>query len=91
MTTFSRLTLFAPLLALAACGPPPPPPSAFIEELPEPVLAIVAANQNLSTVQIRQDGCYWWQYRGPVETTFIPLLTTEGRMICTRPQGEATS
>lgn len=56
-----------------------------IVELPEEVLAIVAPNQNLSAVRIMpQDGCYWSQWRGPVETTYLPLRTREGRMICTR-------
>jgi hypothetical protein len=59
----------------------------FIEELPEGVMAIVAPNQNLQTVRVLpEDGCYWFQRTGPVETTFLPLNTREGRQICTRPQ-----
>lgn len=66
----------------------------FIEELPEAVVAAAAPFQNLGAVILREsDGCYWYQHRGPVETTFLPLLTREGRPICTRapePQPEAT-
>jgi hypothetical protein len=31
-----------------------------------------------------EDGCYWYRYVGPVETTYLPLRTIEGRPICTR-------
>jgi hypothetical protein len=35
---------------------------------------------------VESDGCYWYRYAGPVEITYLPLLTRDGRMICTRPQ-----
>jgi hypothetical protein len=56
----------------------------FIAELPEAVRAAAAPFQDLTSVQLRDDGCYWYRHRGPVETTFLPLLTVEGRPICTR-------
>lgn len=52
--------------------------------VPESVLAAAAPFQNLTSVQLRDDGCYWYSHSGPVETTFLPLLTREGRPICTR-------
>lgn len=58
----------------------------FLTEVPEGVLAIAAPWQNLDAVVLRpEDGCYWYQHRGPVETTLLPLRTREGRPICTRP------
>ena len=75
----------AAMLALAACGAPPTPEGQTVELSPE-VMALIAPGQNLSTARIESDGCYWVLHSGPVETTYIPLLTTEGRMICTRAQ-----
>lgn len=79
-------------LLLGACATTAPTETSvenpgFIEELPEGVLAIVAPNQNLRAVRILpEDGCYWYEWPGPVETTYLPLNTREGRQICTRPQ-----
>lgn len=63
----------------------------FIEELPEAVVAAAAPFQNLGAVILREsDGCYWYRHQGPVETTFLPLRTREGRPICTRaPEPQA--
>jgi hypothetical protein len=74
--------------ALSACASLSPQEDVrtdpFIEELPVPVLAIVAPFQNLSAVKINpSDGCYLYRHAGPVETTFLPLRTVEGRPICT--------
>lgn len=56
----------------------------FITNLPESVVAMAAPNQNLQAVRIMpEDGCYWYKYVGPVETTYLPLRTTDGRPICT--------
>ncbi len=70
---------------LAACGAPTTPEGQTVELSPE-VMALLAPGQNIGTARIESDGCYWVLHRGPVETTYIPLLTTEGRMICTRAQ-----
>lgn len=75
-------------MMLAACGDLQNSNSAtaspFFEELPEGVLAIVATNQDLTAVKIEpSDGCYVYRHVGPVETTFLPLLTSDGRPICT--------
>jgi hypothetical protein len=84
------------LLALTACTPtttasPAADPN-FLEVVPEAVLAAAAPFQDLSAVQLREeDGCYWYRHTGPVETTFLPLLTRQGRPICTRTPGEAVA
>lgn len=57
----------------------------FIKELPEGVLSIAAPYQDLKAVQIDQgNGCFVYRHIGPVETTFLPLRTVDGRPICTR-------
>lgn len=57
----------------------------FIKELPEGVLAIAAPYQDLNAVRIDEgNGCYVYRHIGPVETTFLPLRTVDGRPICTR-------
>ena len=57
----------------------------FIAELPEGVHEIAAPYQDLTSVKIdSSDGCYIYRYAGPVETTYLPLRTTEGRPICSR-------
>lgn len=59
----------------------------FLREVPEAVVAAAAPSQNLQAVMLREeDGCYWYRHSGPVETTFLPLRTREGRTICIRPQ-----
>ena len=61
------------------------PADGFMNELPEGVLAIAAANQDLTAVRIDPaDGCYVYRYVGPVETTFLPLRAANGRPICSR-------
>lgn len=62
----------------------------FINPLPEQVLNLAAPNQNLKAVRIDPvDGCFVYQYEGPVETTFLPLRSKTGRPICTRPPAES--
>jgi len=82
------------LLAVAACAPAGSQNSRdgdFIRNLPEEVVAISASYQNLQAVRLLpEDGCYWYQHVGPVETTLLPLRTVEGRPICTRVASEET-
>ena len=85
----------APLF-LAACattvGQDQSTPDGFIAELPEGVLAVAAPFQDLTAVRIDPtNGCYVYRHVGPVETTFLPLRTTEGRPICTRAPDAANS
>jgi hypothetical protein len=75
------------LLAGAACTPTTTATTGepeFLLEVPEPVRAAAAPFQDLNAVQLRPDGCYWYRHAGPVETTYLPLLTREGRPICMR-------
>lgn len=67
------------------------PPSDFITDLPEQIVTAVSPSQDLSAVKIDPiDGCYVYQYRGPVETTFLPLMTRDGRMICLPKEAPVT-
>lgn len=75
------------LLALGACSAPlsrsPEAQPYFLEEVPEQVVALAAPNQNLQAVRLKpEDGCYWYNHVGPVETTLLPLRTADGRLIC---------
>lgn len=60
----------------------------FIKELPEGVLSIAAPYQDLTAVRLDQEKrCFVYRHVGPVETTFLPLRSVDGRPICTgRPE-----
>lgn len=68
--------------ALSACVTPTP--EGETEQVSEQVRALAAPGQDLTQVRLESDGCYWYRYEGPVETTFLPLLTRDDRMICVR-------
>ena len=76
------------MLALSACtetgaGTEP----GVIKELPEPIAALAAPNQDLNSVRILpEDGCFWYRHVGPVETTLLPLRTADGRPICAKKE-----
>jgi hypothetical protein len=78
------------LLVLAACGAPVQSPvdpdTGFIRDLPPEVIALADSRQNLQAVRLMEDGCYWYQHSGPVETTMLPLRTPTGSPLCT-PRG----
>lgn len=58
-------------------------PEGMIGDIPEAVAALAAPGQDLSTARLRpEDGCYWYIYSGPVETTLLPLRTIDGSVIC---------
>jgi hypothetical protein len=82
------------LFGLAACEPVPMSGGAGSSTpitVPESVSSIAAPYQDLSTARVRpDDGCYWYTHVGPVETTELPLRTTNGNPICTRPAAEPT-
>ena len=91
--TRAKAFLAAPLilLALSACEPIPTNSGAAgtgAITVPESVASIAAPFQDLTTARVRaDDGCYWYTHVGPVETTELPLRTTNGNPICTRPAG----
>lgn len=54
--------------------------------VPEAVIRLAAPNQNVYSARLQSDGCYWYEYSGPVETTLLPLVTADGKRICS-PEG----
>lgn len=86
--TALRLASLLAVLALPACVATTP--EGQTEELSEQVRALAAPGQDLTQVRLESDGCYWYRYEGPVETTFLPLLTRDDRMICVRAEAPAT-
>ena len=54
-----------------------------IGNVPEAVVELAGPGQNLATARLRpEDGCYWYEHNGPVETTLLPLRTANGNPIC---------
>lgn len=80
----------ATLLAVAGCTVPATAPqgvSTRVGNLPESVVRLAAPNQDLTTARLLpEDGCFWYQHNGPVETTLVPLRAVGGNPICTRSQ-----
>ena len=57
-----------------------------VGDVPDAVAVLAAPGQDLQSVRLLpEDGCYWYQYAGPVETTLLPLRTLEGEKICLQP------
>ncbi|TNF19625.1 MAG: hypothetical protein EP318_13960 [Rhodobacteraceae bacterium] len=86
-----RTTLILPagLLLLGACTEPGAGqgPAVIAPTLPEAVREIADPAQDLTRAYYRtEDGCYWYRYDGPVEVTDLPLRTSGGAPICTRPR-----
>lgn len=85
-----RLMAFAALAGLAACTEAPTggaggAQGAAFAALPPNVAEIAAPYQNLQATRLDPtDGCYWYRYDGPVESTWLPLRTKNGNPICTR-------
>lgn len=74
------LLIFA---TVASCAPT----GEYLRKLPEEVVAIAAPNQNLQAVKLLEDdGCYWYEHDGPVETTLLPLVSKGGQHICIQRQ-----
>ncbi|WP_338050527.1 hypothetical protein [Roseovarius dicentrarchi] len=54
-----------------------------IGNIPANVVALADPNQDISTARLLpDDGCFWYEHRGPVETTLVPLRSPEGNPIC---------
>ncbi|MGI3186982.1 hypothetical protein [Nioella aestuarii] len=79
-------------LLLTACAEPVPEDDGLPGlpvEITEEIIALVDPSQSLASVRILpEDGCYWYRYSGPVETTYLPLRTAEGRRICSERAAE---
>lgn len=94
MTFLKPLCPAIALLMTAACATTPPQDvddgqPGIPAELPEEIVAQLDPRQDLTTIRLMpEDGCFWYRWQGPVETTYLPLRTIEGRMICTQqPEG----
>ncbi|EEX11356.1 putative lipoprotein [Ruegeria lacuscaerulensis ITI-1157] len=87
MSARTGLKFVAILLAVGACTDTASMSGApgDLAKVPEGVIAIADPGQNLNAVRIMpEDGCYWYRHVGPVETTYLPLRTVDGRPICAR-------
>ena len=85
MKTALKAFGIAALFPLSACVSTAP--EGQVVNVPDSVQAIAAPGQDLSSVQVQSDGCYWWLRSNPVEDTYIPLETSDQRRICARGQG----
>ena len=57
------------------------------DNLPADLVALVAPGQDVASARLLpEDKCYWYEHHGQVETTLLPLTTTEGRPICMQSQ-----
>ncbi|WP_281969014.1 hypothetical protein [Roseovarius nanhaiticus] len=57
-----------------------------IGSLPENVITMADPDQDLSTARLRpEDNCFWYEHKGPVETTLVPLRSPQGNPICATP------
>ncbi|MAM41018.1 MULTISPECIES: hypothetical protein [unclassified Paracoccus (in: a-proteobacteria)] len=57
------------------------------DNLPADLVALVAPGQDVASARLLpEDNCYWYEHHGQVETTLLPLTTTEGRPICMQSQ-----
>lgn len=82
---FRIIAALAAPLALAACMEPGDDLEGDpIPELPDELIAMAGPNQDLNSVRLLEDGCYWYRHVGPVETTLLPLRHRDGRPLCTR-------
>lgn len=57
------------------------------QELPPELISLAAPGQDVSTARLLpSDNCYWYEHRGQVETTLLPLTTAAGSPICQKSQ-----
>lgn len=76
------------MTVVSACVTPGGQTQSRPTPLPEAVVALADPAQDLASARLLpEDSCYWYDYNGPVETTQLPLLTRDGRPICTAKPG----
>lgn len=72
---------------LAACDTPSSGAVGTKTTVSARLAELAAPGQDLTDVRIDpKDGCYLYRYKGPVETTYLPLRTAQGNPICSRAQ-----
>ena len=75
---------FAVLILLGACSAGLDGANGGLAPVPENIVALAGPGQDVQTARVLpEDGCYWYQHEGPVETILLPLRTVDGRPICT--------
>lgn len=71
---------------IAGCAIRPAEPEESLDQMDrttEAVIAMASPDQNVATARLLpEDGCYWYEHNGPVETTLLPLTTPNGNPIC---------
>ena len=76
--TLSKTWPLLAVLGLTACDVAPGGIN-----LPPAVVELAGPNQDLSTARrFESDNCYWYDHKGVVETTPLPLRTAGGQHIC---------
>ena len=84
---FRNMVVATALLITAGCTAQPIEPAKTSDEIggvSDAVAARAAPGQDLSSARVvPEDGCYWYEHRGPVETTLVPLRTVGGAPLCT--------
>ena len=89
MKSRAFIILAAVLLTGACANTAPTPENAETgaNSLPANLIALAAPEQDVASARLNpEDNCYWYEHRGQVETTLLPLTTTEGRPICMQSQ-----
>lgn len=75
--------VIAVLLITAGCAVQTTGDGGGAENVSEAVAALAAPGQDLASARLLpEDGCYWYEHQGPVETTLLPLRTVNGNPIC---------
>ncbi len=77
-------TILISALLLSACtATVSPDGSSNVRPVPDEVVSLAAPGQDLTTARLLpEDGCYWYEHRGRVETTLLPLRSARGNPIC---------
>ena len=82
--------IIAAILILAGCTVPTledRDAPTRVGNVPEAVAALAAPGQDLTSARLLpEDGCYWYEHSGPVETTLVPLRSAGGNPICISQQ-----
>lgn len=70
------------LAFLTACASVQGDGTPDVPELSPETIALLPPGQDLTTLRLMADNCYWYLHEGPVESTYIPLRTRDERVVC---------